>query len=65
MAAKKGKRGKKSGGSMMSMRSGFKNAVGTGKKKKKGKGPDVTMQQVLFWSFLVAIVIVLIWRLTR
>ncbi len=65
MAAKKGKRGKRGGGSMMRMRAGAQNLVGTGKKKHKKGASPVSMQQMLLWGFAVAVVIVIIWRLTR
>lgn len=66
MAAKKAKHAKRSGGSMMRMRSGAQNLAGTGKKRKRKKGQaPITMQQTLFWGFAVAVVIVLIWRMTR
>ncbi len=64
MAAKKAKRQKRSGGAMMRMRAGAQNLAGTGKKKRKKGGAPITMQQMLVWGFGLAILVVLIWRLS-
>jgi hypothetical protein len=52
----------KSGGAMMSLRSGFKSAVGQGKKGHK-KAKKWTFTEVFFYIFLAALVLVLIWQL--
>ena len=53
----------KSGGTMMSMRSGFKSAVGQGKKRKKTK--QRSFAEVFFYIFLAALILVLIWQLKQ
>ena len=63
MAKKRKSRSNKAkpAGSMMAMRSGFRGAVGQGRKRKKG---EVTFGQVLGLTFGVAFIFILIWQLT-
>ena len=56
---KKGKTQKRTGGSMMSMRSGVKGMVG---QKKKGK-QEVTFMTVMGWVIVVAILGVITWSM--
>lgn len=56
---KKGRTQKRTGGSMMSMRSGVKGFVG---QKKKGK-QEVTFLAVMGWVVVVAVLGVITWSL--
>ncbi len=56
---KKGKTQKRTGGSMMSMRSGVKGFVG---QKKKGK-QEVTFMTVMGWVIVIAILGVITWSM--
>ncbi len=49
-------------GSMLSMRAGFKNVVGTGEKKKKPASPGSNFITVMLF---VAVVALIIWTLAR
>ncbi len=52
-----------SGGTMMSMRSGFRGAMG--QRRRPGGKREVTFVTVLLWSFLAVAVLILAWRLAR
>ena len=54
---------KSSGGSMTGMRSGFKSAVGQGKKKAKKSSMD--FMDILTIGMVLAVVIIAIWQFTR
>ena len=57
--AKKKKRARKGGGSMMSMRTGVKGLVG---QKKKGK-QEVSFMTVMGWMLVLAVLGVVVWGL--
>lgn len=59
------KKKKKSGGTLMGMRSGFQRAVGQGKKKKKGGKKQWTFVQVLYLVGGIAVAIALFWLMTK
>ncbi len=59
--AKKNPGSKKSGGSMMSMRSGFQGITGGGKKRKRGRRKEPDFFTVLGWVGIVALIGLLIW----
>jgi hypothetical protein len=63
MAKKKTKR--KSGGSMMSMRSGFKSVAGTNRKRQPGGSEPISFLTVFGWLSAIAIAVALVWRFTR
>ena len=58
----KGKTTKRSGGSLMGMRSGVRRMVGQGK---KGKAKKVTFVTVLTWAVVLALLLLLVWQLRR
>jgi len=53
-----------SGGSMSGMRSGFKSAVGQGKKKRSKKS-SMDFMDVLTIGMVLAVVVIAIWQFTR
>lgn len=69
MAGSKGgsrKGSKKSGGSLMSMRSGFKSVTGTSRGSgRRGKKKEVTFWNVFAWVVGIALIGVLVWSLRR
>lgn len=69
MAKKKSKgkssdRRSSSSGTMMGMRSGFKSAVGQGKKKRKKGAKELDFVTVLMVVFGIALLVVFIWQMT-
>ncbi len=65
MAAKKNSQRKKaSGGTLSGMRSGMKKMAGTGSKRGKRK-QQPSFGQVFTWVLGVALLLVLVWALTR
>jgi hypothetical protein len=48
----------------MGMRSGFKNAAGSGKKRKRKGGESVTFMQVFVALVVISLAVVALWRIT-
>jgi hypothetical protein len=59
------KKQQKSGGTLMNMRSGFKKAVGTGGKKKKGPKKKWTFLEVLYLVGGVALLFAVVWLMSK
>ena len=58
------KRKKKSGGTMMGMRAGFKRAAGTGAKRRARK-EELTFFRVLSWVMIVVLLFLFVWVMRR
>ncbi len=55
---------KKTGGTLMGMRSGFKNVAGSGKKRKRKGQEPVSFMTVFTVLIVISLAVVLFWRLS-